>query len=565
MADSKLQRPVQSEMTHGHKGSDEMRAANAAAAHKRRPEEEVSDSGENAEAAGGADAAVADSTVVEAGTAPSGMGSLGLTALGGLGLLGVVAAAAGGGGGKDSTLTPPIQQLPDPVIPQQPKPDAPKPQEPKPEEPKPVEPKPAEPKPAEPTPEQPKPVESNPEQPKPVDPVEPMPEQPKSDPKPDVTPPETKPETPSTSEPTTPDQPKPVDAIEPVSQQPDPKPDVTPPKVTPPVVTPPTEPTAPPTPNPVDPAPEQPKPEAPPPDTTPPAKPELALKNDTGEAGDNITSDGTITVSGLEEGASWRYSEDGGKTWHQGEGEEVPASRFEGKHEVKVVQLDRAGNESSATNLQYTLDTGAPMAALKNDTARELYDDALGKWVSEDRHLHDGITKDATVTLAGIKDGATWMYSVDEGASWKQGSGSEIAASEFGEDGQKIVWTKQMVTTTTESGISTFSFVLDTHAMPLTIGLKSSELMNDAGLVAKHPVITIEGLEDDGGVVMSLFGGDLGSRPEVVIGKSELPLDLLPGQYRVGEVRQIDAAGNEVFSHQVLDFTVPRACPNFCV
>lgn len=482
MADSKLQRSVQSERTHGLKGSDERRAANAAAAHKRRPEEEAAASGESAEAAGGADAAVTGSTVVEAGSASSVIGSLGLVALGGLGLLGVAAAAAGDGdgdgGGKDSTPAPPVRQLPDWVIPQQPKPDAQKPQAPKPEEPKPVEPK----------PEEPKPIEPTPEQPKPVDPVEPMPEQPKPDPKPDVTPP----------------------------------------------------------------------------DTTPPAKPELALKNDTGEAGDNITSDGTISVSGLEEGASWRYSEDGGKTWHQGEGAEIPASRFGGKREVQVIQVDRAGNESRATNLQYTLDTGAPTAALRNDSARLLYDDALGARVSEGRHLHDDITNDATVTLTGIKEGATWMYSLDEGATWKQGSGTEIAASEFGEDGQKTVWTKQMVTTTAESGVSTFSFVLDTHVAPLVPRLKHTDSVGpDGNPVTSDPVLLFDGYEEGAAVKFSVQLPAGSTTSETFIGASEVPLALSPGQYSYFLCAQLDEAGNENDANTIgpLAFTVIAPTP----
>lgn len=520
---------MQSERTHGLKGSNEARTANAAAPRKRRPEEEAAASGDSGEAAGGADAAVAGSTVVEAGTASSGIGSLGLVALGGLGLFGVAAAAAGGGGGKDATPAPPVRQLPDRLIPQQPKPDAqepqaPKPEEPKPAEPKPVEPTPEQPKPVEPQPEAPKPIEPAPEQPKPVDPVEPMPEPPKPEPKPDVTPPV-----------------------------------VTPPEVTPPVVTPPIEPTTPPTPNPVDPAPEQSKPETPPPDTTSPAKPELALKNDTGEAGDNITSDGTISVSGLEEGASWRYSEDGGKTWHQGEGTEIPASRFGGKREVQVIQVDRAGNESKATNLQYTLDTGAPTAALRNDSARLLRDDALGKRVSEGRHLHDDITNDATVTLTGIKEGATWMYSLDEGATWKQGSGTEIAASEFGADGQKTVWTKQMVTTTAESGVSTFSFVLDTHVAPLVPRLKHTDSVGpDGNPVTSDPVLLFDGYEEGAAVKFSVQLPAGSTTSETFIGASEVPLALSPGKYSYFLCAQLDEAGNENDTNTIgpLAFTV---------
>uniref|UniRef100_UPI002603848C hypothetical protein n=1 Tax=uncultured Jannaschia sp. TaxID=293347 RepID=UPI002603848C len=46
-------------------------------------------------------------------------------------------------------------------------------------------------------------------------------------------------------------------------------------------------------------------------DTVAPDAPTLALANDTGIDGDRITNDGTVEVTGLENGAAWDYTTDG--------------------------------------------------------------------------------------------------------------------------------------------------------------------------------------------------------------------------------------------------------------
>src|SRR5207248_1244412 len=98
-------------------------------------------------------------------------------------------------------------------------------------------------------------------------------------------------------------------------------------------------------------------------DTTAPTAPAVALTSDTGTAGDGVTSNGSITVSGLESGASWQYSSDGGTTWNTGTGSTftlVDGSYTVGS--VKVRQTDAAGNVSTdgANTLAYTIDSGAP-------------------------------------------------------------------------------------------------------------------------------------------------------------------------------------------------------------
>ncbi len=88
-------------------------------------------------------------------------------------------------------------------------------------------------------------------------------------------------------------------------------------------------------------------------DNTAPAAPTATLTNDTGvDDTDGITSDGSVTVSGLEPDATWEYSIDGGATWTTGTGTEFTLP--EGEYpdgEVLVRQTDAAGNTSPEGSL----------------------------------------------------------------------------------------------------------------------------------------------------------------------------------------------------------------------
>lgn len=78
-----------------------------------------------------------------------------------------------------------------------------------------------------------------------------------------------------------------------------------------------------------------------------------ALATDTGIAGDRISQDGTINVTGLEDGAKLQYSLDNGATWKT----VVSGNSFtlaEGTYAngtVQIRQVDTAGNVGDATNL----------------------------------------------------------------------------------------------------------------------------------------------------------------------------------------------------------------------
>ncbi len=85
------------------------------------------------------------------------------------------------------------------------------------------------------------------------------------------------------------------------------------------------------------------------------ATPTLTLKNDTGYSNtDKITSDGTVVVSGLENGASWKYSQDDGLNWKMGSGNSITLTG-DGNKSILAKETDIAGNISDTAKFEFTL------------------------------------------------------------------------------------------------------------------------------------------------------------------------------------------------------------------
>ena len=83
-------------------------------------------------------------------------------------------------------------------------------------------------------------------------------------------------------------------------------------------------------------------------DTVSPVAPTLSLINDTATAADGISTDGTVLVSGLETGASWVYSIDGGAVFKAGTGDKfvLPIGTY-AANSVQVKQTDAHDNEGA--------------------------------------------------------------------------------------------------------------------------------------------------------------------------------------------------------------------------
>jgi hypothetical protein len=158
-------------------------------------------------------------------------------------------------------------------------------------------------------------------------------------------------------------------------------------------------------------------------DTTAPAAATVALAADTGaSAEDFITSNGTVNVAGVEAGATWEYSTDGGVAWVAGLGTSFELA--EGSYAagaIQVRQTDVAGNVGEVSILN-------PDEVLVVDTTAP---DALGINLAEDTGtLGDFITSNGTVNVTGLEAGATWEYSINAGDNWIPGIGTSFDLAE---------------------------------------------------------------------------------------------------------------------------------------
>ncbi|MEN8506604.1 MULTISPECIES: Ig-like domain-containing protein, partial [Paraburkholderia] len=87
-------------------------------------------------------------------------------------------------------------------------------------------------------------------------------------------------------------------------------------------------------------------------------------------ATDHVSSAGTLTLGGIESGATVQYSIDNGAHWSSS------FSAVEGANSVQVRQTDVAGNVSATTSFSFTLDTAAaaPAVALATDSGSSASD-----------------------------------------------------------------------------------------------------------------------------------------------------------------------------------------------
>ncbi|WP_111606111.1 retention module-containing protein [Marinomonas arctica] len=91
-------------------------------------------------------------------------------------------------------------------------------------------------------------------------------------------------------------------------------------------------------------------------DTTAPDSLVISLNTDSGSsANDNLTNDGSYTITGIESGATLEYFVDG--EWIT-----TAPTTSEGVNTVTVRQVDSAGNTSESSTLEFTLDTVAEVA-----------------------------------------------------------------------------------------------------------------------------------------------------------------------------------------------------------
>lgn len=95
------------------------------------------------------------------------------------------------------------------------------------------------------------------------------------------------------------------------------------------------------------------------------------MTNDTGSSNDGITSNGQISIDGLEPGASWEYSIDNGENWSTGSSTLfIHSTGIYDSGTIRVRQLDTAGNISKETlnATSISVDSSAPIFNPTNST-----------------------------------------------------------------------------------------------------------------------------------------------------------------------------------------------------
>uniref|UniRef100_UPI001FC807ED beta strand repeat-containing protein n=1 Tax=Burkholderia ambifaria TaxID=152480 RepID=UPI001FC807ED len=237
------------------------------------------------------------------------------------------------------------------------------------------------------------------------------------------------------------------------------------------------------------------------------AAPSVALASDSGSsATDHITNVGTLNVTGIETGATVQYSVDNGAHWN------TSFSAVEGLNNVQVRQIDVAGNTSSATSFNFTLDTSAaaPGVALTTDSGSS---------------ATDHVTNVGTLNLTGVETGATIEYSTDGGHTWNTSFNAV--------EGVNDVQVRQTDVAGNTSAPTSFNFTLDTSAATPGVVLTSDSGSSSADHITNVGTLNVIGVETGATVQYSVDNG----------AHWNTSFSAVEGLNNV-QVRQIDVAGN---------------------
>lgn len=178
-----------------------------------------------------------------------------------------------------------------------------------------------------------------------------------------------------------------------------------------------------------------------------PGAPAVALTNDTGVAGDLVTSDATLSIITTEPGGTLEYRLNGGD-WVSTLPEAV-----QGLNMFEVRHTDAAGNLGPAGSLSFTFDSVAPevpVVTLDNDTGTP----------------GDLITSDGNYTSAPAEAGGTIEYRLN-GGDWS--TSKPIAV-----EGDNLIESRQIDLAGNVGAAGTLAFTLDTIAATVTAVYASS-------------------------------------------------------------------------------------------
>ncbi|NHC04185.1 type I secretion C-terminal target domain-containing protein, partial [Acinetobacter sp. 187] len=257
-------------------------------------------------------------------------------------------------------------------------------------------------------------------------------------------------------------------------------------------------------------------------------KPTLALEQDNGAlASDGISNNGTVNVSGLETGSTWKYSLDGGSTWTAGTGTsfDVPVGSY-ASGKIQVQQTDLAGNSNIQSLGVITIDKSIATPTLKLA-------------VDSGASATDGITNNGVVNVTGLEAGATWKYSLDGGSTWTTGTGSsfDVPAGSYAAGKIQVQQTDTAGNSATQN---LTAITVDKTASAISLSLASDTGSSAIDGITNNGTVNVTGLEAGATWKYSLDGGltwASGTESSFVIPAGSYVADKI-------QVQQTDLAGN---------------------
>lgn len=173
-------------------------------------------------------------------------------------------------------------------------------------------------------------------------------------------------------------------------------------------------------------------------------RPVADLEEDTGNSNDRITNNGTIIVSGIDPGATWYYSLNGGVDWEQGAGDSFVLP--EGVYPADEVQVKQNFNgiDSEPTKLaMLVVDITPPSTPSVSLTGAG---GGIGSRPADDADLSNRsdpvATSDNIMIIADLDEHeGYWEYSLNGGQTWTVGTGNQFIIP----DGQYVADQIQIV------------------------------------------------------------------------------------------------------------------------
>merc|ERR1711871_129486 len=172
---------------------------------------------------------------------------------------------------------------------------------------------------------------------------------------------------------------------------------------------------------------------------------------------DTNSSTGLVTVTLGTNASYWAYSVDSGKTFNQGSGNQftLGSATYE-ENQIRVKNMTNTGTESSTVNNKnkITVDTG-------------VVGNPIVTWPVDDPLKYPTSKNEITVTLG--KGASSWKYSVDNGKTFNNGSGSTFTLNEGTYEIGKIIITNQNDVGTSSSISNSYVITIDSTSPVITL------------------------------------------------------------------------------------------------